>query len=75
LYPKKEEGKQVKKQVGKVRVDKSRANKTPIFVSVLNPVGVHQHLSHQVWLLPSNKGNNNRHSDKKNRDHIRTKLR
>jgi hypothetical protein len=46
LNPKKEEGKQVKKQVRKVRMDKSGTNKTPIFVSVLNPVGVHQHLSH-----------------------------
>jgi hypothetical protein len=53
LNPKKEEGKQIEKQVREVRVDKSRANKTPIFVSVLNPVRVHEHFSHQVWLLPS----------------------
>jgi hypothetical protein len=75
LNPKKEEGKQIEKQVREVRVDKSRANKTPIFVSVLNPVRVHEHFPHQVWLLPSHQGNNNRHSDKYNRDHIRTKLR
>jgi hypothetical protein len=53
LYPKKEKGEQIKKEVGKIRMDKSRANKTPVFVSVLNPVRVHEHLSHPIRLLPS----------------------
>jgi hypothetical protein len=32
--------------VRKVRMDKSWANKTPIFFSVLNPVRIHQHFTH-----------------------------
>jgi hypothetical protein len=53
LYPKKEEREQIKKQVREIRMNESRADKSPVFVSVLNPVGIHEHLSHPVRLLPS----------------------
>jgi hypothetical protein len=44
-------------------MNESGADKTPVFISVLNPVGIHEHLSHPLRLLPSGQGNNNRYSN------------
>jgi hypothetical protein len=51
LYPKKEEREQIKKQVREIRMNESGTDKTPVFISVLNPVRIHEHLSHPLWLL------------------------
>jgi hypothetical protein len=53
LTPKKVKREQVKKQMGKIGMDKTGSNKTPIFTLFGNPIWIHGHRAHPARLLHS----------------------